>query len=95
MNLLLPIIDKHATVKKRTARTVKAPWIDEELKNCMAERDGAKGMADKSGCTSGWLTYCKWRNDETKLNTKKKKLYYEAKINYIMIITFFLVEYIK
>ena len=32
---LLPIIDKHAPVKKRTVRTVKAPWIDEELKNYM------------------------------------------------------------
>ena len=29
------------------------------------------------------LTYCKWRNDVTKLNKKKKKLYYEAKIKYI------------
>ena len=29
MKLLLPIIDKHAPVKKLTVRTVKAPWIDE------------------------------------------------------------------
>ena len=40
MKLLLPIIDKHAPVKKLTVGTVKAPWIDEELKNCMVERDG-------------------------------------------------------
>ena len=94
MKLLLPIIDKHAPVKKLTVRTVKAPWIDEQLKNCMVERDGAKRVANKSGCTSDWLIYRKLRNYMTKLN-KKKKLYYEAKINYIMIITFFLVEYIK
>ena len=43
-------------------RTVKDPWIDEELKNCMVERDGAKGVAIKSGCTSDWLTYSKLRN---------------------------------
>ena len=49
MKLLLPIIDKHAPVKKLTVRTVKAPWMDEELKNCMVERDGAKGVANKSG----------------------------------------------
>ena len=67
MKLLLPIIDKHVPVKKLTVRTVKAPWIDEEFKNCMFERDGAKGVANKSGCTSGWLTYCKLRN-VTKLN---------------------------
>ena len=37
--LLLPIIDKHAPVKKLTVRTVKAPWINEELKNCMVQRE--------------------------------------------------------
>ena len=42
MKLLLAIIDKHAPVKKLTVRTVKAPWIDEEFKNRMVERDGAK-----------------------------------------------------
>ena len=47
----------------------------------MVERDGAKGVANKSGCTSDWLTYCKLRNYVTKLNKKKKKLSYEAKVN--------------
>ena len=50
--LLLPIIDKHAPLKKLTVRTVKAPWIDKELKSCMV---GAKGVANKSGSTSDWL----------------------------------------
>ena len=52
MKLRLPITDKHAPVKKLTVRTVKVPWIDEELKNCMVERDGAKLVTNKSG----WLT---------------------------------------
>jgi hypothetical protein len=39
MILLLPIIDKHAPVKKLTVRTVKAPWINKEFKNRMVERD--------------------------------------------------------
>ena len=47
----------------------------------MVERDGANRVANKSNYTSSWLTYCKLRNDVTKLNKKKKKLYYEAKIN--------------
>ena len=83
MKLLLPIIDKNELVQILTVRTVKDPWIDEELKNCMVERDRAKGVAYKSGCTSDWLTYCKLRNYVTKRN-KKKKPYYEAKINDIM-----------
>ena len=54
----------------------------------MVERDGAKGVANKSGWTSDCLTYCRLRNYVTKLN-KKKKLYYEAKINDIKNGTFF------
>lgn len=42
MKLLLPAIDKHAPITKVTVRTAKAPWIDEELNNCMAEREGSK-----------------------------------------------------
>ena len=69
LQLFLPIIDKHAPVKKLT------PWIDEIMKNCMVERDGENGVTNKSGCTSNWLTYCQLKKDVTKLN-KKNKLYY-------------------
>ena len=47
MKLLIPVTNKHAPIKKMT--TLKSPWIDEDLKNCMVERDEAKGMAIKSG----------------------------------------------
>ena len=47
----------------------------------MVERDGAKGVTYTSGCTSDWWTYCKFKNDVTKLNKKKKTFYYEDKIN--------------
>jgi hypothetical protein len=47
----------------------------------MVERDGERGVANKSDCTSDWLIYCKLRNDVINLNKKKKKLCYEAKIN--------------
>jgi hypothetical protein len=56
MKLLIPITDKHAPIKKMTVTTVKSPWIDEELKNCMVERDEAKGMANKSGSPTGKRT---------------------------------------
>ena len=51
-----------------TVKTVKSPWIDEEFKHCMVERDEAKGMANKSGSTTDWQTYCKLRDHVTKLN---------------------------
>ena len=40
-----------------TGKTVKSPWIDEEFKNCMVDRDEAKGMANKSGSTTDWQMY--------------------------------------
>jgi hypothetical protein len=40
-------------------------------------------MANKSGCTTDWQMYCKWRNHETKLNKKQMDIHYETKINYI------------
>ena len=75
-NCFFQIID--SPVKKLTVRTVEAPWIDEELKNCMVERDGAKGVATKSGYTSDWLTYYKLRNCVTKLNKKKNTVLYNC-----------------
>ena len=38
-------------------------------------------MANMSGCTAEWQTYCKLKNLVTKLNKMKKKLYYETKMN--------------
>jgi hypothetical protein len=78
MKLLIPITNRHAPIKKSTVKTVK--WIDEELKNVMVDRDKTKGMANKSGCTNNWQTYCKLKNHVTKLN-KKKKLHYETEKN--------------
>ena len=81
--LLVPVMDKHAPVRKLTVRAVRAPWVDDELKECMAQRGDAKGVAKRSGCTSDWQVYCKLRNYVTKLNKKKKKLFYESRINEI------------
>ena len=75
MKLLMPVTNKHAPIKKMTVKTVKFPWIDEELNNFMVEREEAKGIANNSGFTTDWQTYCKLRNHVTKLNKKKKKIH--------------------
>ena len=54
MKLLIPVSNKHVPIKKITVKTVKSPWVDEDLKNSVVERDEAKGMANKSGCTTDW-----------------------------------------
>ena len=57
MKLLIPVTNKHTPIKKMIVKTVKSPWIDEEFKNCMVERDEAKVMAIKSGSPTDWQTY--------------------------------------
>jgi hypothetical protein len=83
MKRLIPVTNKHGPIKKMTVKTVESPWIYEEFKNCMVERDEAKGMAIKSGSPTDWQTYCKLRNHVTKLNKKTNKLHYETKTDYI------------
>ena len=62
----MTIVDKYAPVKKLTARTVRVLWTDDELKKCMVQRNDAKVMANKSGCTADWLTYYTLRNVVTR-----------------------------
>ena len=74
------LISRHPLIK--WLKTVKSPWMDEDLKHCIVERDEAIGMANTSGYASDWQMYWNLRNYVTKLN-KNKKLYYETNINFI------------
>lgn len=81
VNIFYPVLDKHAPIKKYTVKNVKAPWIDNELRSLMADRDVAKGTAIKTGNKDDWETYCKLRNQVTKINRKNKKMFFKLKIN--------------
>jgi hypothetical protein len=75
----MPIVDNNAPVNKLTVRTVRVPWIDDELKNVTVQRNYAKETANKSCCSVDWLTYYELRHLVN--NKKKKKLHYLTKIN--------------
>lgn len=66
MKLIIPVIDKHALLKKVPVKTVSAPWIDKEQKICMADRDRINWAAQKPHDFSEWQLYCKIRNEVTK-----------------------------
>jgi hypothetical protein len=68
--LLIPVTNKNAP-KKMTVKSVKSPWTDEELKNCMVRGMRQKVWQKKSGSQTNWQTYCKLRNHVTKLNKIK------------------------
>jgi len=77
---LMRIVENHAPIKKFTVRNVNTPWLDQELKDLMKERDLAKQAAITSKIKSDWQVYRKLRNYVTKVNKRKKKLHYTKKI---------------
>lgn len=79
MNLFSAVCDKHAPIKKRSVRSIKAPWLDDELRNYMKERDLLKKYAITSGSSADWQAYRSLRNKITKFNRQKKKHYYHSK----------------
>ena len=81
MQLFLSVADKHAPVRKQTVKSVRSPWIDNEIKTSMTLRNAAKQKASESGSLADWQIYCKLRNNVTKMNRKKKKCYYQTRIN--------------
>lgn len=80
-NIFYPVVDKHAPIKKHTVRNVKVPWIDNDLKSIMADRNVAKRIANRMGSKDDWETYSNLRNQVTKINRKKKKMFFKLRIN--------------
>lgn len=75
MNLFMPIVDKHAPLRRMTVRNIASPWLDAELKEYMRERDKLKSEAISSGDNALWERYKQLRNLVTKLNRSKKRIY--------------------
>ena len=79
MNLFLAVCDKHAPIRKLSVRSVKAPWMDNELKSYIRERNLLKKSAIENGSPEEWHAYRALRNKITKMNKQKKKQYYRSK----------------
>ena len=56
------IVNIHAPLRTRSARTNKAPWINSQLKKGMHDRDAAKRKAITSNDPRDWDKYKKLRN---------------------------------
>lgn len=79
----LSIVNKHAPVKRFTVKNKETPWLDKDLKQLIKQREQAKEIASFSGKAEDWILYRKLRNQTTKLNRNKRKLYYGIKIDNI------------
>lgn len=80
MDKLTRVVNKHAPLRKTTVRSNSAPWLDNELKSLMLQRDKAKDTAQKLGNHGDRKIYCKLRNQVTKLNHYKKRECFKQKI---------------
>ena len=67
-------------MRKQTVRKVNCPWLDNELRDLIKQREDAKKQAVTSGYESDWLVYRKLRNHIVTINKKKKRQHYENKI---------------
>ena len=58
----MDVVNFHAPLRTRRARTKKAPWINSELKKGMRDRDAAKRKAMASNDPRDLAKYKKLRN---------------------------------
>lgn len=79
MYKLMQVVNKHAPIRKKTIRSSSAPWVDNELRSLMLQRDKAKAVAQISEIEVDWRSYRKLRNQVTKLNHVKKSEYFKQK----------------
>lgn len=56
---IMPIMDKHAPMRRITVRTITAPWVDLELKEHIKLRNELKAEAITSGNSILWNKYRK------------------------------------
>lgn len=80
MDIMNKIIDKYAPLRKRSVKAKNVPWLDDELRSLMLQRDKAKEAAQKFGNDCNKQFCRKLRNRVTKLNHIKKREYYKRKI---------------
>ena len=78
--IFLDVLDKHAPLQHKKIRSIKAPWITNDIKNLMNTRDRFKRKAILTNNENDWLNFRTTRN---KINIKlrnAKKDYYSSKI---------------
>ena len=61
----LEVLERHAPVRKRKVRNRQCPFLDQEIKELMDERDQAHRVARESGAVTDWEHY-RWCRNEVK-----------------------------
>lgn len=76
--LFTDVVQCHAPIRKSTVKAIAAPWIDQQLREAMSQRDKTKAEASMSGLVSDLMLYRKCRNFVVSLNRKKKASHFKT-----------------
>lgn len=71
----MPLVEKHAPLKKSTVRNTITPWFDKEIKDAMKNErsNGKKKTAIITGNKCDWDLCRKLRNSVIKTSQEKKE----------------------
>lgn len=75
------IFDKHAPMIEKRIKGRSCPWIDQDLKNIMNQRDKLYRKAKHSKSDADWNAYKTLRNKCVNMQRKAKGVYHKNKIN--------------
>ena len=78
--IFLDVLDKHAPLQHKKIRSIKAPWITNDIKNLMNTRDRFKRKAILTNNENDWLNFRTTRNKVNMKLRNAKKDYYSSKI---------------
>ena len=79
---LTAVLDKYAPIKTIQVRPNYAPWINDNVKEAMRQRDTAQIVASMSQCPDNWREYKNIRNSATKVIKNAKKVWETEQLNY-------------
>ena len=78
---LTTILDSMAPVKKFQVHSKYAPWLSDNTKQKILERDKAQQIAARTGDRNDWKKYKDLRNNINNILKKEKEIWHSKKIN--------------
>jgi len=78
--LFLNVCDKHAPLRRKTLRGMKCPWLMNETKKLMNERDYFLKKARRSGAEVDWSAYRRLRNRVTNRIRRERCQYHRREL---------------
>ena len=77
----LEVLGRHAPVRKRRVRNRQCPFLDQEIKELMDERDQVHRVARESGSVTDWEHYCWCHNEVKRRLCDAERIYVQKEMN--------------